>query len=189
MINHVVSESCKLVQREYKSRHTWVGKVINRELYKKLKFDHKNKWNMHNTESVLENETHKFLWDFYVQMDHLISTRRPDLVIVNNNLPNRGICPPGRPQSKLKRKRKERQILGHCKGTGKKKTTMEDESDGDSNCNWCTRHSHLSFGKGIGRIGNKKSCGKHSNDNILKIGQKTEKNPGDLRRLAVTCCH
>ena len=30
---------------------------------------------MHNQESVLENETQKNLWDFDIQMDHLI---RPD---------------------------------------------------------------------------------------------------------------
>ena len=35
------------------------------------------------TESVLENETHKLLWDFDVQMDHLILTRRLDLIIIN----------------------------------------------------------------------------------------------------------
>ena len=38
---------------------------------------------MHNLESVLENETHKLLWDFDVQTDHLISARRPHLVIIN----------------------------------------------------------------------------------------------------------
>ena len=38
---------------------------------------------MHNLESVLENETHKILWDYKIQTDHLISARRPDLVIVN----------------------------------------------------------------------------------------------------------
>ena len=38
---------------------------------------------MHNLESVLENETHKLLWDFQFQADQLISTRRPDLVIIN----------------------------------------------------------------------------------------------------------
>ena len=45
---------------------------------------------MHNPESVLENETHKFLWDFDIQADHLISARRPDLRIINKkeNLKN-----------------------------------------------------------------------------------------------------
>ena len=38
---------------------------------------------MHNPESVLENEMHNLLWDFEIQTDHLISTRRPDQVIVN----------------------------------------------------------------------------------------------------------
>ena len=33
---------------------------------------------MHNTEPVLENETHKILWDFEILRDHSISARRPD---------------------------------------------------------------------------------------------------------------
>ena len=37
---------------------------------------------MHNTESILENEMHKLLWDFEIQTDHLISARRPDLIKV-----------------------------------------------------------------------------------------------------------
>ena len=37
---------------------------------------------MHNRESLLENETHKILWDIEIQTDHLISARRPDFVIV-----------------------------------------------------------------------------------------------------------
>ena len=38
---------------------------------------------MHKPESVLENETHKILWDFEIQTDHLITARRPDLVLIN----------------------------------------------------------------------------------------------------------
>ena len=38
---------------------------------------------MHNPKSVPEKETHKILWDFETQTDHLISARRPDQVIVN----------------------------------------------------------------------------------------------------------
>ena len=41
---------------------------------------------MHNPESVLENETHKVLWDFETQMDHLIFARQPELVIVNKKI-------------------------------------------------------------------------------------------------------
>ena len=45
-INHVIRKCSNLVQKEYKTRHDWVGKVIHRELCKKLKFDHTNKWYM-----------------------------------------------------------------------------------------------------------------------------------------------
>ena len=53
------------------------------ELCKKLKFEHTNNWYIHEAESVPENETQKLSWDFEIQMDHLISARRPGLVIVN----------------------------------------------------------------------------------------------------------
>ena len=83
-INHIISKCSKLTQKEYKTRHDWVGKVIHRELCKKFKFDHTNKWYMHNPTFVLENDTHKLLWDFDIQTDHLISARRPDLIRINN---------------------------------------------------------------------------------------------------------
>ena len=35
---------------------------------------------MHNPELILENETHKFLWE--IQTDHLISARQIDLMKV-----------------------------------------------------------------------------------------------------------
>ena len=79
-INHIISE---LAPRECKARHDWVGKVIHWEMCKKFKFDHANKWYMHNPEPVLENDTHKLQWDFDIQTDHLISVRRPDLIIIN----------------------------------------------------------------------------------------------------------
>ena len=62
----------------------WVGKVIHWEICKKLKFDHTTIWYMHNPAPVLENNTHELLWDFNIEMDHVISTGRPDLIIINN---------------------------------------------------------------------------------------------------------
>ena len=38
---------------------------------------------MHNPAPVLENNTHKLLLDVDIHMDHLISARRPDLIIIN----------------------------------------------------------------------------------------------------------
>ena len=49
---------------------------------KKFKFDHTNKWYMHNPAPVLGNDTHKLLWDFDIHADHLNSARRPDLIII-----------------------------------------------------------------------------------------------------------
>ena len=44
-----------------------------------------NNNNNNNTEVVLENETRKLHWDFEIQTDQLISARRPDQIIINNN--------------------------------------------------------------------------------------------------------
>ena len=41
-INHIISECSKLAQKEHKTRHDWVGKVIYWEMNKKFKFDHTN---------------------------------------------------------------------------------------------------------------------------------------------------
>ena len=38
---------------------------------------------MHNPAPVQENDTNKLQWDFDIHTDHLISARRPDLIIIN----------------------------------------------------------------------------------------------------------
>ena len=43
IIYPMISEGSKLAQKEYKTRHDWVDKVIHWELCKKLKFEHTNK--------------------------------------------------------------------------------------------------------------------------------------------------
>ena len=91
-INLILSECSKLAQKEYKTRHDWAGKVIHWEMYRKFKFDRTNKQYMHNPEPVLENETHKFLWDFEIQTDILISARRPDLIIINKKEKKNRTC-------------------------------------------------------------------------------------------------
>ena len=91
-MNHLISEGSKLAQKEYKTRHDWVGKVIHWEMCKKLKFDHTNKWYMHNPAPVLENNTHKLLWDFHIHTDLLLSARRPDLIIINKKKKKRKLA-------------------------------------------------------------------------------------------------
>ena len=83
-INNIVREYSKLAQKEYKTWCDWVGKVIHWGMCKKLKLEHTNKWYMLNPAAVLENDTHKLLWDFEIQADHLISARKLDLIIINN---------------------------------------------------------------------------------------------------------
>ena len=79
-------ECSKLAQKKYKTRHDWVGKGIYCELFKKFKFHLTNKWYMYNSESVLEHEMLKFFYDFKMQTKHLISARRPELVIEKREL-------------------------------------------------------------------------------------------------------
>ena len=45
---------------------------------------------MHNPAPVLENDTHKLLWDFGINTDHQISDWRPDLIIIKKK--KEGIC-------------------------------------------------------------------------------------------------
>ena len=82
MVNHIVSEHSKLAQKEYKTWHHWVGKVIHLELCKRLNFDHTNKWYMYKPESVQENGMHIILWDLKLYTDHLIPVKRPDLLLI-----------------------------------------------------------------------------------------------------------
>ena len=81
-LNHI-SEWSKLAQKGYKTKHNYVGKMIHRELCKRLKFVRTNKLYVHKPESVQENKTHKILWDFEIQTDHLIQTTKSDLVFIN----------------------------------------------------------------------------------------------------------
>ena len=83
------------MKKAYKTGHDWVGKVSHWELCKKLKFDHTNKWYKYILAPVLVNDTHKLLWDFEIHTDHLISARRPDLIIINKKKKKKkreGIC-------------------------------------------------------------------------------------------------
>ena len=68
---------------EVESEKRWVGKVIHWEMCMKFRYDHTNKWYVHKSAPVPQNDTYKLLWDFNIQTDHLILARRPDLIIIN----------------------------------------------------------------------------------------------------------
>ena len=56
-----------------------------------------NKCYMYNPAHVLENNTHKLLWELDIHTDHLISARKPDLIIINK-------------KKKKKKKKKKREF-------------------------------------------------------------------------------
>ena len=59
------------------------GKVVHWKLARKCNFEAGDKWYEHEPESVSENEDYNILWDFSIQIDHVIKVRRPDLVVVD----------------------------------------------------------------------------------------------------------
>ena len=98
---------------------------------------------MHNPVPVLENETHKLLWDFDIHTDHLISARRPDLIIINKK--KKRICKivdfavSADHRIKLKECEKKDKYLDLAREL---KKTMKHEGDDCTNCDWCFWHSN-----------------------------------------------
>ena len=85
-----------------------------------------NKWYVHSPESLLENETHKFIRDFEIQTDHLISTRQLDLIMIKKgNLQICKLCCPGWPQSKIERDTKTMICTSTLVRNGKKIWNMK----------------------------------------------------------------
>ena len=172
MINHIISEFSKLAQKEYKTRHGWLGKVIYWELYKKLKLDHIYKWYMYNPESMLENEMYKVLWDFKIQTDHLILARWPDLAIVNKKKRTCQIVDFAIPKDHRVKLKESKEIntstlLESRKKLWNIKVTIVPIVIGV--------HGTIPEGlvKGLARLGNKKTSRDHPDYSIIKIGQNT----------------
>ena len=78
---HILSECTKIAGTEYKKRHDGVAKIVHWNLCKQYGFQTKKKWYDHETETVMENENAKILWDMMIQTDHVITARRPDIVV------------------------------------------------------------------------------------------------------------
>ena len=134
---YYITECSKLAQKKCKNKHDWVENVIYWEVCKKLKSDQIIKWYMHKRESILENETHKIVWDFEILTENLISARRPDLVTMNKKKNKRSwhivdFDVQADHIEKKQRKWKEIWLLWHCLGT---KKAVEYDSDGSANCN------------------------------------------------------
>ena len=81
IINHIVSECLKLVQREYKRRR--IGRRIHWETCGANSIHVKSKWYEHQPEPVIENDSCKILWNFTVQTDHFRTARRPVMIFID----------------------------------------------------------------------------------------------------------
>ena len=131
--------------------------------------------------TVLENDTHKLLWDFNIQTDHLISARRPDLIIINKKKEKK-ICKivdfavPADHRIKLKECEKRDKYLDLAKELKKL---------------WNMKVTIIiivigAFGtvtkgllKGPGGFGSWRLSGDHLNNSIIENSQNTEKSRGD----------
>ena len=173
--------------------------MIHWELCKVLKFDHTSKLYIHNPTSVLKNDTHKLLRDFDIQTDHLISTRRPDIIIINKwkKEKRKKTCKivdfavPADRRVKLKESEKKDKYFDLARELKKKNTkkkkiqkkppkkTMEHEGDNYTNCNCCSWYTYQRINKGTWGLGNKRTSGDHPIYCSVEIGQNTEKSPGD----------
>ena len=100
---------------------------------------------------VLENDTHKLLWDFDIQTGHLISARRPGLIVINKKKRTCKIVDfavPAYHRITLNKCEKKDKYLDLAREL-KKKQTMEHEGDDYINWNWCFWFSHQRLLKGL----------------------------------------
>ena len=71
-ISHLVSEGGTLAQKRY----------VLWQLCRERGFERADKWYEQKPEAVIENENFKLLWEFTIQCDRVIETRRSDIVFV-----------------------------------------------------------------------------------------------------------
>ena len=129
-----------------------------------------NIWCMHNPETVLEDETHKILWDFKIQTDHLISARQLDVVIVNKKQRTcRTVDFAVLVEYRVKFKEGENRY-SYRNASWELQKTMELDSDGDTSSNQCAHYSHRKIRRELENIRNKSTSGHHPNDSIVKNG-------------------
>ena len=136
---------------------------------------------MNNPEAFLENDSHKLLWDF----DILISTRRPDLIVINNKKKKRtckivDFAVPADHSIKLKEREMKDKYLDLTRELKKNYGIWR----------WRLYQSLLgAFGtitKGLLKgLEGLEVGGRHPNYSIVENGQNTEKSPRDLWKLAV----
>ena len=136
---------------------------------------------MHNPVSVPENDINRLLWDFDIQRGHLVSARRPDLILINKKKRTCKIvnfAVPADYTIKLKECEKKDENLDLPREL-KKLWDMKVRIILIVIGTFGTVTKWLLKGLGNLKVGGR-------NYSIIKNGQNIEKSPGDFRRLAVT---
>ena len=97
-------------QTNYQTSMTMGRKMIHWELCKRLNFDDTEKFDRKREESVVENHTHKILWNIEIEIGHPIQTRRLELLLKKkNNLSTSGPAVKVRESKKTKNKKQKQQ--------------------------------------------------------------------------------
>ena len=138
---------------------------------------------MHNPAPALKNDIHKLLWDFDIHTDHLISARRPDLIVIKKNRTRKivNFAVPADHRIKLKESEKKDNYLDLVREL---KNFIENECDDYTNRDWWIRYNNKRTIKGTGGLGGWRKSEDHPNYSIIENG--LWKSPGELLRLAVT---
>ena len=82
-VTHIISTCPNLAKNQYQKRADKIAKKTNWLLRKKFHLECNDKWYEHGSDSVLENEGCKILWDFPIQSHKVIEHRRPDIVCID----------------------------------------------------------------------------------------------------------
>ena len=144
-INHIISECSKFTQKEYKTRHDWWARWSTRNCARNLNLTIRKM--VYAQPSSCPGERDKLLWDFQIQTGHLISTRRPELIIINKKKTTSRIVDfavSADQRVMLKESEKKDKYLDLARES---KKTVEHECNGFTNCNWCSCYSHQRIDK------------------------------------------
>ena len=77
-----MSECKMLAQKKNKKRHGHVYRYIHWKLCQKYGFHGAQQWQEHGPDGFIEKKGQKILWDFTIQCDNKIESRRQDIVII-----------------------------------------------------------------------------------------------------------
>ena len=129
-VEHLISGCSQLDGTKYKLRHDNVARYIHWCLCGKHSFERVSNWWKHCPDSVIENDSVEILWDFNIFVDHFISARKPDIVVINNEAATISLIDVAVPADKHISAKEEEKLMKYqdlrieLERLWKKKTTM-----------------------------------------------------------------